>query len=290
MIRVDAHHHLWRYNPIDYDWLQGDLAVLQRDFLPADLDRDSRSSKIDGSIAVQARQSVMETDWLLQLAASTPLILGVVGWLPLQDPRFPALLERYQEQKSLKGLRHVVQAEAAGFMDEASFNAGIAAMHDSGLVYDILIFERQLEEAIRLADRHPNQHFVLDHLAKPRIAAGQLGPWADRVRKLAQRPNTTCKLSGMVTEADPHNWSAAQLRPYFETVLEAFTPARLMIGTDWPVLLAGCSYGRWWEIASEWINTLSLDEQADILGRTAMKTYGLTLPDAGEQHEMEIPA
>ena len=288
MLRVDAHHHLWRYNEVDYEWLDGDLAVLRRNFLPADLAPEMQAAGVSTTVAVQARQTIEETEWLLQLATAVPLVRGVVGWLPLRNPDFPALLERYCEYGPLKGLRHVIQAEPRGFMDDPSFNNGITALRRTGLVYDILIFECKLEEATRFVDRHPDQTFVLDHIAKPRIVAGELQPWADRIRKLARRQNVVCKLSGMVTEADPKHWFADQLKPYFDTVLECFTPARLMAGSDWPVLCAGCTYGRWWEVLSRWVAVLSLEEQADILGRTAIKTYNLAPPNEGRPLNLEI--
>lgn len=294
MICVDAHHHFWHFNSTEYGWLDGDLAVLRRDFLPEDLVSETQKAGVSGTVAVQARQSMEETDRLLQLAATNPLLLGVVGWLPLRDRDFPAVLERYREQAplagTLRGLRHVVQAEAPGFLDDPAFNAGIDALRGSGLVYDILILERQLEEATRFVDRHPDQMFVLDHMGKPRIAAGELQPWAGRIRKLARRENVVCKLSGMVTEADPKCWSADQLKPYFETVLECFTPARLMAGTDWPVLCAGCSYERWWSLLREWLDALSVDEQADVLGRTTVRTYRLQVPTPGEDQTKGMPA
>jgi L-fuconolactonase len=275
MLRVDAHHHLWRYNNVEYDWLNGALTPLRRDFLPKDLLIELQIAQVAGAVAVQARQSIAETEELLQLAEAISEMLGVVGWLPLRSPDFPALLERHRESEFLKGLRHVLQAEPTGFMDGPSFLPGIGELAGTGLVYDILIVEAQLDEALRLVDRFPGQSFVLDHLAKPRIADGELRPWARRLRELARRPNVTCKVSGMVTEADPHRWSADQLKPYFEIALEAFTPSRLMAGTDWPVLIAGCSYGRWWNLLSSWVSTLSKDEQADVLGLTAVRTYGL---------------
>lgn len=282
MLRIDSHHHLWQYNDAEYGWLEGDLASLRRDFLAEDLLEEAARGDVAGAVAVQARQSMEETDWLLTIAESTPLIAGVVGWLPLRDPQFPALLERYRKQPLLKGLRHVLQAEPMGYMDDAAFLSGIASLTGSGLAYDILIFEWQLEEAIRLADRFPEQVFVLDHIGKPRIAVGELYPWAGRIRELARRQNVCCKLSGMVTEADLQRWTPAELKPYFDIVLEAFTPSRLMAGTDWPVLLAGCSYERWWTLLSEWVGALSPDEQAWILGLTAASTYGLTIsPPAG---------
>lgn len=275
MLRIDAHHHLWKYQAREFDWLEGDLSGLRRDFLPPDLLREMGQAGVSGAVAVQARQSLKETDWLLEVAAVTPSILGVVGWLPILESDLADLLDRYSAFPLLKGIRHVVQAEAPEFMDSPAFNAGMSRLTSTGLVYDILIFERQLEEAIRLVDRHPNQSFVLDHIAKPRIADGQFLPWADNLRSLAQRPNVVCKVSGMVTEADVRQWTPEQLRPYFEVVLAAFTPARLMIGTDWPVLTAGCSYPQWWQIIDSWIEGLTADEQGKILGETARRVYHL---------------
>ena len=172
-------------------------------------------------------------------------------------------------------MRHVVQAEPEGFLDGVAFNRGISMLRGSGLTYDILVYEGQLDEVGRFTDRHPEQSFVLDHMAKPRIASGELEPWRTRIRDLARRPNVTCKISGMVTEADPKRWTAAQLRPYFDVVLEAFGPSRLMIGTDWPVLTLGCGYAQWWRVVEAWTGALSPQERADILGGTARRVYRL---------------
>jgi len=290
MYRIDAHHHLWRYNSSEYDWLEGDFEMLRRDFVPENLTHATQEAGVSGTVAVQARQSVQETAWLLQLAESTPLILGVVGWLPLCAPDFPSLLGDYCAERLLKGLRHVVQTEAPGFLDDVAFNNGIRTLQGTGLAYDLLIFEHQLQEATRFVDRHPKQVFVLDHIAKPRIAAGELQPWAEGIRELAERENIFCKISGMVTEADPKQWSPAQLEPYFDTVLEAFTPARLMAGSDWPVLCAGCTYQRWWAILAQWVAPLAQDEQADILGCTAIRAYRLDAPIATAQNHTGVPA
>jgi L-fuconolactonase len=232
-------------------------------------------ASVDGAVAVQARQTVAETEWLLALARQTPAMLGVVGWLPLASPELPRMLDRFSPEPFLKGVRHVVQGERAGFLDEPAFNHGVARLRTSGLVYDVLIFERQLEETIRFVDRHPEQAFVLDHVAKPKIASGETEPWRRYISELARRPGVTCKVSGMVTEANPQNWNVAQLQPYFDAVLEAFGPGRLMMGSDWPVLTLGCGYAQWWRLAEQWIASLSQDEQADILGKTAIRVYGL---------------
>ena len=287
MYRVDAQHHLWRCNSSEYEWLEGDLAMFRRDFVPEDLAHATQGTGVSGTVAVQSRQSVQETAWLLQLAESTPLILGVVGWLPLCAPDFPSFLGDYC---ILKGLRHVVQAEAQGFLDDVAFNSGIRTLQGTGLAYDLLIFKRQLQETTRFVDRHPKQVFVLDHIAKPRVAAAELRPWAESIRQLAERENVFCKISGMVTEADPKQWTPAQLKPYFDTVLEAFIPARPMAGSDWPVLCAGCTYHRWWTVLAQWVDPLSQDEQADILGCTAIRAYHLDAPTPSAQNHTGVLA
>jgi L-fuconolactonase len=263
-VKIDAHHHFWKYHPAEYGWIGDAMACLRRDFLPADLQEEMRAAGIDGAISVQARQSLDETRWLLELADKHDWIKGVVGWLPLADPNceLPA-------HPKLKGVRHVVQAEPHGFLDDEAFHRGIARLN--GLVYDILIVERQLPEAIRFVDRHPNQVFVLDHIAKPKIKSNELAPWRENIRELARRANVFCKVSGLVTEADYRQWTEAQLRPYFDVVLEAFGPRRLMFGSDWPVCLVACEYGRWARIVAG----LSQSEQAHIMGCTATAVYQL---------------
>jgi L-fuconolactonase len=275
-MRVDAHHHLWHYDPVDYGWIDDSMRPLQRDFLPLDLAHVAAAAQVDATIAVQARQSLEETYWLIALAETSLLIRGVVGWAPIASPDFPDLLPTLLTYPRLKGLRHVVQAEPNGFLDDPAFNAGIAALTPTGLVYDILIFARQLEEATRFVDRHPHQSFVLDHIAKPDIKHDGFAFWFKAIRELALRPNVTCKLSGMVTEADWATWTPTQLQPYFDTVLEAFTPARLMAGTDWPVLTVACTYTQWWNTLDTWLAPLTPTERAQIEGETAASIYNLT--------------
>ncbi len=228
-MRVDSHHHLWLYTPEEYGWIQdtpdGSMSALQRNFLPADLEQEASATGIDATVAVQARQTLEETHWLLSLAEKSNLIRGVVGWAPVAADDFPATLETLRQNPLLKGLRHVVQAEPDGFLDAPAFNRGIASLLPTGLVYDILIFARQLPEATRFVDRHPNQPFILDHIAKPGIKSNAFAEWNKNVRELARRENVACKLSGMVTESDWQTWSPAQLKPYFDTVLEAFGPS-----------------------------------------------------------------
>ena len=278
--RIDAHHHLWRYSKEDYGWIGPGMEALARDFLPKDLQEEMRSCGVDGSVAVQASQSVEETDWLLELAGGSNVIRGVVGWAPIASAEFLGVLERWNGNSRLKGLRHIIQDEPDDdFINRKDFNAGIAALAGSNLVYDILIYERHLPAAIQFVDRHPNQIFVLDHIAKPRIKDRMLEPWRTNLSELARRANVFCKLSGMVTEANWTGWSESDLRPYIDAVLDAFGPSRLMVGSDWPVCLLACTYRKWFEVLGELLKELSGAEQESIFGGVATEVYSLRWPE-----------
>lgn len=275
-MRIDAHHHFWRYNSEEYGWMSDEMAILRRDFLPPDLQAEIGRAGIDGVVSVQARQRVAETEWLLQLAEEHSFILGVVGWIPLTAPDAGEIAARLSLRRKLRAVRHVLHDEPDEFyMLRDDFNHGVAALGPAGLAYDILIFERHLPQTIQFVKRHPNQSFVLDHIAKPRIRDGVLSPWKENIAALAKHENVFCKFSGMVTEANWGGWTEGQLRPYFDTVLEAFGPSRLMFGSDWPVCLMACDYLRWHQVVARSIETLSPDEQAQILGGTAARAYHL---------------
>jgi L-fuconolactonase len=274
--KIDAHHHLWRYSPQEYPWISDNMPQLRRDFLVQDLEGELSAAGFAGAVAVQARQTREETDWLLSLAAGSQAIAGVVGWASIAGPQFPAELERLRGESKLKGLRHIIQDEPdENFILGTEFNQGIRAMRDSGIVYDILIFQRHLPAAIRFVDRHPQQVFVLDHMAKPRIRDRILDPWRHNICELARRDNVYCKISGMVTEADWSTWTEADLRPYVDVVLGAFGPGRLMAGSDWPVCLLASTYRRWVDTLQALIGDLSVSEQDRILGGTATEVYRL---------------
>ena len=272
---IDAHHHLWRYSTDEYGWIDDSMVALRRDFLPADLSAAMAAAGVDGAIAVQARQTLDETRWLLELARGNAAMRGVVGWAPIAGVGFEASLAEFAADARLKGLRHVVQGEPDGFLDGESFNRGIRLLQSAGLVYDVLIFERQLAEATRFVDRHPQQVFVLDHVAKPKIAAGELEPWSSAIRELAKRENVSCKVSGMVTEDDWSKWSSESLRPYLDVVAEAFGAERLMTGSDWPVCLVATGYERWWQTLREYFANWSQDERAQVFGGNANRIYQL---------------
>jgi L-fuconolactonase len=273
---IDAHHHFWNYTPAEYGWIDDAMAVIRRDFLPADLERAIKDAGVDGVVTVQARQTIEETEWLLDLAEKHDFIRGVVGWVPLISRDIGAHLERFAANKKLKGVRHVLQGEPDEYMSRSDFHNGIYRLRKYGLVYDLLIVERQLPAAIRFRNTFAGQPFVVDHIAKPRIREGVLSPWRENLIELGREQNIYCKLSGMVTEADYHAWTPAQLRPYFETALEAFGPRRLMFGSDWPVCLVACGYRRWLDVMRDFLAELSPTEQSDILGGTAARAYALS--------------
>lgn len=273
---IDAHHHFWKYTADEYGWISPEMSVLRRDFLPADLRTVAKVAGVDGVISVQARQTLEETRWLLDLAEqkeNAAFIRGVVGWVPLVSPTVDVDLEGFCGRDKLRGVRHVLQDEPAEYMLRDDFNNGVALLHKLGLRYDILIFERQLPQAIEFVDRHPNQVFVLDHVAKPRIREGVVSPWRQRMLELGKRGNVYCKISGMVTEADHRAWTAQELEPYMQTALEAFGANRLMIGSDWPVCLLACDYGRWMQVVGEFVARLSPAEQIRLKSQTAIEAY-----------------
>ena len=274
--RIDAHHHLWRYSAAEYGWIDESMSGLQRDFLPKDLVAAMASAGVDGAVTVQARQTVEETRWLLGLADECAAIRGVVGWAPIAGRDFPGVMEEFAGREKLKGLRHVIQGEKdENYILREDFNAGIRAMLESGLVYDILIYERHLPQTIEFVDRHPEQVFVLDHVAKPMIREGLLEPWATRMRELGKRENVWCKVSGMVTEADWGAWTPEGLRPYLDVVVEAFGVERLMAGSDWPVCLVASEYARWFEVLRVYFSGFSDSERDAVFGGTAVEVYGV---------------
>jgi L-fuconolactonase len=274
--RIDAHHHLWRYSTAEYGWIDESMSLLRRDFLTNDLMAAMASADVDGSVVVQARQTMDETRWLLDVAEECSAIRGVVGWAPIAGEEFPGVMEEFENRPKLKGLRHVIQGEKdENYILREDFNSGIRSMLGSGLVYDILIYERHLPQTIEFVDEHPEQVFVLDHVAKPLIREGVMKPWASRMRDLGERENVWCKVSGMVTEADWGAWTLDTLRPYLDAVVEAFGVNRLMVGSDWPVCLVASEYGRWFEVMDKYFAGLSESERGAVFGGTAIEVYGL---------------
>ncbi|MGV8090678.1 MAG: amidohydrolase family protein [Mangrovibacterium sp.] len=273
---IDTHQHFWKYGPVEFDWIDDGMAAIRKDFLPGHLAETVSGTDVTGVISVQARQCTEETDWLLQLAQENELIKGVTGWLPLADDNISSLLEKYAGNPWLKGVRHVVQGEPdPEFILGKNFNRGINLLKDHDLLYEILIFEHQLPNTIHFTDLHPDQTFVLDHIAKPKIRLNEIKSWSRNLKELAKRQNVNCKISGMVTEADHQNWTPQQLQPYFEVVLEAFGPSRLMFGSDWPVCLVATSYSGWLDLVRKVLSDLNRTEQDQIFRENAFRIYRL---------------
>ena len=277
-MKIDSHHHFWKYDPITYSWMNDKMDILKVDYQPVDLKKEIAEVGIDGVVSVQADQSLRETDDLLEYAKVNDFILAVVGWLPLANDNVRDLMDKYADNSLLKGIRHVVQDEPDDdFILGEQFNRGVSLLKEYNLVYDILIYERQLSPSIQFVDRHPEQIFVLDHIAKPRIGDLKIEPWKTQMFEMAKRENVSCKLSGIATEANWSEWKKEDLIPYMDVALEAFGPDRMMFGSDWPVARLAVEYGPWVEICREFISTLSGDEQNLIEGDVASKVYGLNV-------------
>jgi L-fuconolactonase len=272
---IDTHQHYWRYTRADYGWIDDAMSAIQRDFMPDDVWPEMRAAGFDASVAVQVRQTLDETAWMLGLAHQHPFIAGVVGWVDLRSPTAGDDLDRVCADPALVGIRHIVQAEPDGFVDDPAFNRGIAALTLRDLPYDILVYARQLRQADAFVARHPHQRFLLDHLGKPDIRGGGFDAWRGDFDRLAARPNVWCKLSGLVTEADWRRWTPGQLRPYLDHALEAFGPSRLMVGSDWPVCTVAAGYGETMALVREALAEYSADERTQVLDNTARRFWNL---------------
>jgi len=270
-MRIDSHQHFWKYNPAHQVWMTDAMAVLRRDYLPDELNPLLQLAGFDGTIAVQARQMIQETGWLLALADQHPLINGVVGWVDLRSPQLRQQLEKFASHPKLVGVRHVVQDEPDDeFMLQPEFRRGIALLREFDLTYDLLLFPKHLPVAVKLVEEFPGQPFVLDHIAKPFIREGTLSPWREELRRLAEFPNVFCKLSGLVTEAKWKQWQPGDFEPYLDVVFEAFGPERLMIGSDWPVCTLAGDYAATMNLVKNYVP--DRDREA-VLGGTCARFY-----------------
>lgn len=276
-MRVDAHQHFWRYVPggEGFEWIDDSMAAIRRSFAPEDLAPELDGAGIDGSVAVQAAQSLDENRFLLELASASPRILAVVGWVDLRDPRVGHELDRWQRYDKLRGIRRIVQAEPAAILLDSAFQSGVQELTRRGLGYDVLIHAGQLAEALQLVRSLPDQPFVIDHVAKPRLAEAVLEPWASQMHELGRLANVYCKVSGLVTEAAGFAWTPEQLRPYLDVVFESFPPERLMFGSDWPVCLVAATYGQVYRVIEEYARHLSPASRDALFGGTAAEFYCL---------------
>jgi L-fuconolactonase len=276
MMRIDAHQHFWVYDRREYAWIDDSMALLRRDFLPKDLKPELERNGFQGCVVVQARQTLEETQWLLELAADASFILGVVGWVDLQSPDVRSQLEALAGNSKLVGIRHIAQSEPNDrFLLQPEFLRGVSLLGEFDLAYDILIYPKHLSVAAEFVRRFPRQRFVLDHLAKPPIKSGNLRPWELGVREMGTFPNVFCKLSGLVTEDDWQNWKPEHIAPYIDVALESFGPGRLMIGSDWPVCTLAASYTRAINLVESYLSQHPTEVQEAILGRNAQQFWKL---------------
>ena len=299
-MRIDSHQHFWKYDPVDYGWINNSMSILKKNHVPETLIPIIKSAGINGTVAVQARQTLEETRWLLQLADEYDFIKGVVGWVDLRSESVREQLDEFASHPKFVGVRHVVQDEPDdNFVLLPEFQRGIAVLEEFGLTYDILIFPRQLKAAIELVKKFPNQSFVLDHIAKPPIKEASLEPWQELIRDLASNSNVFCKVSGMVTEANWESWEPGDFRPYLDVVFDAFGIERVMFGSDWPVCTLAGDYDKVKEIISGYCHWFSEKDANAIFGENAARFYGLstkmtsmdavTFQNPGEVKIVQIP-
>ncbi|MCX2679762.1 amidohydrolase family protein [Galbibacter sp. EGI 63066] len=269
---IDTHQHFWEFDPVRDAWIDDSMQAIRRDFLPSDLEPVLKKNNVDGCIAVQADQSEKETQFLLDLAKKHSFIKGVVGWVDLLSSSVEERLTHFSKDKNLKGIRHIVQAEADDFMLRSDFQHGISKLKQFKLTYDILVFQQQLPAAIKLAEKFPDQAFVLDHIAKPKISEGVDNNWKNNIEELAKNGNVYCKLSGMVTETEGFKWKADDFKPFLDVVVNTFGVDRIMFGSDWPVCLLSCSYEEVLKIIKDYIPK---EHQPKVFHQNAVEFYSL---------------
>lgn len=274
-MRIDAHQHFWRYDPIELSFIDEKMPILKRDYLPLDLKKELDLAAFDGCVAVQARQTLNETRFLLNLAAEHDFIRGVVGWADLRAADLGDVLSELNEQPHLCGLRHIVQGEPHGFLDDPAFKKGVGRLPQYGLCYDMLVYEHQLPGACDFMSALPEVSFVLDHVAKPNLQKPDVSAFRQKLGRAAALPNVVCKLSGLVTEADWGTWTPGLLLPFIDTAVELFGTERLLFGSDWPVCLLAARYDQVFSIANDYFKNFSETERERLFGDNAVRVYGI---------------
>lgn len=272
-MRIDAHQHFWKYDSERFEWITDDMAELRRDFLPEDLYPILQNSQIDGCIAVQAEEHLLETEFLLELSDSHPWIMGVVGWVELAQDNLDELLDAWSSNSKLLGFREVLQSKDPEYMLRKDFIRGIRKIGQRGYTYDLLTYPHQLSAALKLVDSCPNQGFVIDHLSKPDIKVGDWKAWKKSLQPFGERELVCAKVSGLVTEADWKKWNSSDLFPYLEIALEIFGPKRLLFGSDWPVCLAAGDYQEVIGVIESFSDQLSGNEKDALFGENAQEFY-----------------
>lgn len=274
-MKIDAHQHFWKYNPVRDSWIDSSMEVIRKDFLPSDLKPILAANDIDGCIAVEANPSEAETLFLLEQARENSFIKGVVGWVDLCSDSVEERLKHFSKHKQLKGIRYLLQVENEEFVLREDFQNGISKLASYNLTFDILIFPKHLENVIKLVEKFPEQQFVVDHIAKPQISKGLDAEWVNGIQALGAFKNVVCKISGMVTETENFNWKPAQFTPFLDTIVNAFGTERILFGSDWPVCLLASEYKSVLQIIENYFIDFSKEEQRQIMGGNAIKIYNL---------------
>ncbi|GHE31520.1 amidohydrolase family protein [Sphingobacterium griseoflavum] len=275
-MRIDAHQHFWIFNSDRDSWITDDMAAIQRNFLPTDLAPSLKENGVDGVIAVQASQSIEETKFLADLSTMYAMVKGVVGWVDLQAADIEQQLQHLSQHRVIKGFRHVIEGEDdPDFLMRPAFLRGIEALTKFHYTYDLLIRPRHYASTLSCVEQHPNQRFVLDHMAKPNIKTGEFTAWAAFMEKLSAFPNVYCKVSGLVTEANWNQWMLADFKPYIQHAIRCFGSKRLMFGTDWPVCLLAGSYADVMRVAADNITGFTAAERDAFWGGNAAEFYNL---------------
>lgn len=274
-MKIDSHIHFWKYDKAKDGWITNDMKILKQDYLPENISLSFRNNDIDGCVAVQVRQTELETHFLVELAKTHSIIKGVVGWIDLQNENIHERLRYFSQYPMIKGWRHIVQGESNDFLLREDFQRGIAALGSYNYTYDILIYHHQLKPALELISKFPEQKFVIDHCAKPGIANKKIDEWKSLMQEMAEHPNIYCKLSGLFTEAKWKEWSAGDFYPYLDVVFDAFGTDRLMFGSDWPVILLSGIYVQWKSLLDKYMENFDSEEKEKVFGENAIRFYNL---------------
>ncbi|KOS08271.1 amidohydrolase [Flavobacterium akiainvivens] len=272
---IDAHIHFWNYNPVRDAWITNDMNVIQRDFLPADVQGIFTENNIHGCVAVQADQSPAETDFLLKLAAENDFIKGVSGWIDLTAADIEQQLDAYKNEQKLKGFRHIAEGEPEGFLLRKDVLNSISHIGRHGYAYDILVKQHQLNDALSLSEKLPGQRLIIDHCAKPALRTGNLSTWKQQMKELALNPDIYCKLSGLLTEDHWHNCNEKQLKDCLDVIFENFGTNKILFGSDWPVMLLAGHYTQWKNLVQQYTSQFSQKEQDAVFSSNAITFYNL---------------
>jgi L-fuconolactonase len=273
---IDAHQHFWQFDPVRDAWITDEMHVIQQDFMPEHLFPVLQENGVGGTVLVQSDQSERENIFQLTNAGKFDFIKGVVGWADLQSAGVEECLAYYSGFEKMKGFRHVLQGEKdRALMLKPAFKRGIGLLNKYGFTYDILIYPDQLGYSLELVKEFPEQPFVIDHVAKPYIKAGEINLWKHGMQAMALQQNVCCKISGMVTEADWKHWKKGDLLPYIDVVVNAFGTKRIMFGSDWPVCLVAASYKQWIDLLKEYFASFSQEDKNAFFGDNAISFYKL---------------